>query len=346
LDWDDSAANETGYVVQRRSNGNYGWEDIADLPVNSTSYVDESIDPKQGYVYRVQAKGAAGESAFSSAAPTPASLAGGQLYNISTRATVGTASEILIPGFVISGSAGKTVLIRGVGPTLGSFGLDGVLIDPVLTVFDQNQNIVATNDNWGDFPNLQALTVASATAGAFPLESGSLDAATLVALQPGPYTVQVAGVNDTTGVSLVEVYDVSPDSDSRLVNISGRAVVGTGANILIPGIVIEGDGSQQLLIRAIGPGLTGFGVTEALANPTMTVFDSGNTPIASNTSWNTNANATEIRSVSQEAGAFALEEGSADAVVLVTLDPGSYTIQVSGVNDTTGVALIEVYEVD
>jgi hypothetical protein len=186
---------------------------------------------------------------------------------------------------------------------------------------------------------------ASMTVGAFPLQPDSKDAATLVALQPGPYTVQVAGGGNSTGISLVEVYDATPYSDGRLVNISGRTVVGIGANILIPGIVIDGEGSQHILIRAIGPGLAAFGVVGALVDPTMTVFNNEGTPVGENDNWNSNTNAPEIRTAIEQSGAFGLEEGSADAVVLVTLEPGSYTIQVSGVSGSTGVALIEVYEV-
>lgn len=266
------------------------------------------------------------------------------LGNISNRAQVGIGSDILIPGFVIEGTAPKEVLVRAVGPTLVDFGVTGVLENPLLRVF-QGSTEVASNDDWGQASDPVALANAMATTGAFALQPGSGDSALLVTLDPGAYTAQVSGVGDTTGVAIVEVYDAAPDNlDSRLVNISGRAQVGTGADILIPGFVVSGSESKQYLIRAIGPTLAGFGVTGTLADPMLRVLQ-GDTEIVTNDNWMSASNAAEVVSTSATIGAFALDEGSADAVVLIDLNPGAYTIQVSGVADTTGVALVEIYEV-
>ncbi len=169
----------------------------------------------------------------------------------------------------------------------------------------------------------------------------------LATLAPGTYTVHAIGVGNTTGVALVEIYDVSGgDAHSRLVNISGRAQVGVGGDILIPGFSVQGNDPKQVLIRAVGPtiGAAPYNVPGVLANPQLTVYR-GQTALGSNDNWNDAANAAEIRTVSANIGAFPLPEGSADAAVLLTLNPGSYTAVVSGVGNTTGVALVEVYEV-
>jgi hypothetical protein len=266
------------------------------------------------------------------------------LENISARTRVGTGSNVLIPGFVIEGVVPKQVLIRAVGPELATFYVGGYLEDPTMTVFT-GQTPIATNDDWSAASNAAELAAAAVNVGAFPLSAGSKDAAVLVSLDPGPYTVKVSGVGETVGVSLVEVYDTDSNADgSRLINISGRALVGTGADILIPGFVVEGSSGKSYLIRAVGPTLETLGVTGVLANPTLTVIQDG-FEVASNDDWGDVTNLSELTSVSQQVGAFPLNDGSADAAVYLTLDAGRYSIKVSGVGNTTGVALVEIYEV-
>lgn len=267
------------------------------------------------------------------------------LENISTRAQVGTGANVLIPGFVIEGVVPKQVLVRAVGPELASFGVQGYLEDPAMTIFS-GDTVVATNDDWASAGAESTLATAALTVGAFPLTSGSKDAATLIHLDPGAYTVQVSGVGDTVGVSLVEVYDVDEFSDgSRLVNISGRALVGTGSDILIPGFVVSGTTGKSYLLRAVGPELETFGVTGVLQNPTLTVMQ-GETIVATNDDWGDADNLTDLVNVTAQVGAFALQDGGKDAAVYLALDAGAYTIQVSGVGETTGVALVEIYEVE
>jgi len=266
------------------------------------------------------------------------------LENISTRAQVGTGANVLIPGFVIEGVAPKQVLVRAVGPELATFGVQDYLEDPSMIIFSGDTE-VATNDDWSSGNDVAALEAASATVGAFPLTSGSKDAAALIDLDPGAYTVQVSGVDGAVGVSLVEVYDVDEFADgARLVNISGRAVVGTGSDILIPGFVVSGTTGKSYLLRAIGPELKTFGVTGVLEDPTLTVMQ-GDTVIATNDDWGQADNLTDLITVTGQVGAFALQDGGKDAAVYLTLDAGTYTIQVSGVDETTGVALVEIYEV-
>jgi hypothetical protein len=167
----------------------------------------------------------------------------------------------------------------------------------------------------------------------------------VASLTAGSYTVQVSGVGNTTGVALAEVYEVSATGSARLANISTRAMVGTGGNILIPGFYIAGTGTEELLVRADGPSLTQYGVPGVLAQPTLSVYDSSGTLVASNTGWSTGADAAQIPGLSASVGAFAFAAGSADCALVVHLQPGPYTIQVSGLNSSTGVALAEIYEV-
>jgi YVTN family beta-propeller protein len=282
--------------------------------------------------------------------PTPTPTGGGgasgsaRLINISTRAGVGTGGNILIPGFVIGGTGTETLLIRADGPALTGFGVAGALAQPSLSVFNSAGTVVASNTGWGTNTNPAQIASAATSVGAFALASGSADCALIASLPSGAYTVQISGVGNTTGVALAEVYEVSA-SGTRLVNISTRAEVGTGPNIIIPGFVIAGSGSDQLLARGDGPALTAFGVGGALAQPSLSVFDSSGNVIASNTGWGTNSNAAQIASAAAQVGAFALASGSADSALIVNVSAGAYTMQISGVNNSTGVALAEVYEV-
>jgi len=272
-----------------------------------------------------------------------------RLINISTRAMVGTGANILIPGFVIGGGGTESLLIRADGPALTQFGVGGALAAPSLAVINSAGTTVASNTGWGTNTSPTPAQIASIAAqvGAFGLASGSADCALIINLGPGSYTVQVSGVGGTTGVALAEIYEVASTGTARLVNISTRAQVGTGANILIPGFVISGTGSEQLLVRGDGPALAQFGVGGILGQPSLGVYNSAGTEIASNVGWGTSTTppASQIASVSAFVGAFPLTPLSADCAQVVNLAPGGYTMQISGVAGSTGVALAEVYEV-
>jgi hypothetical protein len=256
------------------------------------------------------------------------------LSNLSVRSGAGTGAQTLIVGFAVTGGT-KRLLVRGIGPALTSFGVSSALSDPKLELFASNGKI-QENDNWlaNDAATFDGV-------GAFGLSNGSRDSALVVSLEPNSYTAQVSGANGGTGVALVELYDVAGGTPgAKLANVSARSQVGTGNNILIAGFNISGTGSRTLLIRAIGPALGGFGITGALIDPKLELFGSNNSKIQENDNWEASA-----RSIFTQAGAFDLPTGSRDAVLLVTLPPGSYTAQVSGVGGSTGVALVEVYEV-
>ena len=273
---------------------------------------------------------------------------GSRLINLSSRAGVQTGAGITIAGFVIEGPPGvaKQVLIRGVGPALSQFGVTGVLATPVLTLIDSSNNTLATNTGWGTNPNATDIATISGPVGAFALQSGSADSVLLESLVPGAYTAQLTGVGSTTGVGLVEVYETDTSDPSLLHNISTRAQVGTGGNILIAGFVVHGTQPATVLIRAVGPGLATFGVAGVLSQPVLTVFDSTNTSIASNTGWQTGPDPADVSSVGSavETCLRAQRLASAESALVLTLPPGSYTAQLTVASGTTGIALVEVYQ--
>lgn len=268
-----------------------------------------------------------------------------RLINISTRALV-QPSAMLTPGFVMRGTGTKQLVIRGIGPGLAQFGVSSTLANPRLDVIASGATTaIAGNDNWG---GSAALGAAFSAVGAFPLPTNSLDAAVQasLAVNSGGYTVPLAAVGTAaTGVALVEVYDAdSENSSSQLVNVSTRAFVGVGANALTPGFVIKGNTSKRLLIRAIGPSLAQFGVSGLLPDPQLMVVPAGQTTSpAVNDNW---GGGSSLKSAFTAAGAFVLADNSRDAAIVVVLQPGGYTVVVTGVGNTTGNALVEIYDLD
>ena len=271
----------------------------------------------------------------------PLSAQDTRLSSVAVRTTTG-GGDTLITGFTIGPGPTKRVLIRAVGPALTEFGVPGALADPRLEVYNSAGTKIAENDNW---TTDDAATFA--TVGAFPLRTASKDAALVINLPSGGYTVHVTGIGNS-GQALVEVYEVS-GGVTRLVSLSTRANVGTGANILIPGISISpGAGTRRLLVRAVGPSLGAFGVPGTLADPKLELF-SGSSKIAENDNWGTpigaaSADAATLAAAFANNGAFPLAAGSKDAALLINLAAGGYTLQVSGVGNTTGAALVEVYD--
>ena len=259
-----------------------------------------------------------------------------RLVNIATRVAVGGTAGTPIPGFVLAGTGTKQVLVRAVGPTLSGFGVGGVLADPRLSLVSGTTTL-ASNDNW-----LAVDAASMIGSGAFALTAASRDAALVATLAPGAFTAPVTATDGGSGIALLEVYDASASRASYLVNASTRAFVGTGDNVLIPGFVINGTGSLRLLIRAVGPTLANFGVTSVLGDPTITLYR-GSVALAANDNWSSATNAAEISAAATSFGAFALPNGSRDAALVTTLPAGSYSAVVSGVGNTTGTALVELY---
>ena len=272
-------------------------------------------------------------------------LAAQRLANISTRARVGTGDAVTIAGFVISGQESKPVLIRAIGPTLGTLGVSTALTAPKLELFRSGSNTaIASNTGWTTAGNTSAITAATLQAGAFALGATSADSVIFTTLAPGAYTAVISSANNTPGVALAEVYDLSaPAAGQKLFNISTRASTGTGDSTLIAGIVVSGTVPKRVLIRGVGPTLASLGVVGALAQPQLSVIKDGAT-VASNSNWSTSPDATAIAAASAQVGAFALGATSADAAMIVSLAPGNYSAQIVGANGTTGIAIIEIYE--
>jgi sugar lactone lactonase YvrE len=273
-----------------------------------------------------------------------------RLTNVSTRAMVGTGGAVAIAGIYIEGPPGATkqLLIRGVGPALASFGVGGVLSQPTISVFNSGGSMIATNTGWGTGANAADVATVTSQIGTFALPAGSADSALLADLAPGSYSVQLSGANSSTGVGLVEVYETNSSDPTLLTNLSTRGLVGTGGNILIGGFSITGSQAATVLVRAIGPTLASFSISGFLAQPVLTVLNSSQVvvPGGTNTGWTSSPNnVAQIVSTSAAVGAFALPTGSADSVLLLTLQPGTYTAEVSGVGNSTGIALVEVYQV-
>lgn len=329
----------------------YQWykDGVALAGATSTSLSISGAQSSDAGNYLCQVSNAAGTATSASAAlvVNTAATGGGstgplpaRLVNVSVRAQVGGAAGSPIIGFVLSGTgAGKQVLVRAVGPTLGTFGVANVLADPQLQLWSNNA-MIASNDNWRS-----ADAAAFAAVGAFALAAGSADAAIVTNLRAGTFTTPVLAGGGTNGVVLVECYDgSSSDTSLKFINASARASVGTGDAVLIPAFVVQGEGSVRLLIRVVGPTLIGYGLTDALLNPQLTVYR-GDTAVAANDNWSDNANANEIASLAKGAGAFALPSGSNDAATTVTATAGAYSVVASGVSGSTGTALVELYVV-
>jgi len=254
------------------------------------------------------------------------------LVNISTRLNVLTGDDVLDAGFIVLGVGSKTVLIRGLGPSLASAGISGTLADPVLELHSSDTNeIIAENDNWKN--NQQAEIEAT---GIPP--SNDAEAAIVATLQAGAYTVIERGKGNTTGVGLVEVYDLGPDFGPELANISTRGFVDTGNNVMIAGFIVASStgGSGQVILRALGPSLGSAGITNPLLDPMLELHNSNGTLIAANDNWKSDQQA------AIEATGIPPTDDAESAIVM-TLAPGAYTAIESGVGDTTGVGLVEVY---
>ena len=260
-----------------------------------------------------------------------------RFVNLSVRTRAGNASAALIVGFVVAGD-GKPLLIRGDGAVLAQYGVAGPLADPVLTVYN-GSSVVASNDDWSASADAASIADTAAKVGAFALPNPSRDAALLRSLAAGTYTAHVFAGDNVPGIALTELYDANALGAGRLVNLSARARVEGGDATLIAGFVLAGNTRKRVLIRGAGPALAALGVPGALANPRLSVFQNSIVPIATNDDWSA-----DVAASTAAVGAFPFAPGSPDAALVLSLDPGAYTAQVAGSGDTTGNALVEIYE--
>jgi hypothetical protein len=246
---------------------------------------------------------------------------------------VATGDNAGIGGFIITGTAPKHILLRAMGPSIT--GLPGVLADPVLELHGPAGFTTVTNNNWQNDPAQAAAILAAGLA-----PTNSLESAIDATLNPGAYTGVVRGNGGTSGIGLIEVYDLSQAVLAKLSNISTRAPVGTGNDVVIAGFILgKNSGSTRIVLRGIGGSLTAFGVPNALANPTLELRDNNGAVLASNDNWQDNPAQAAALTAAGLAPTNASESG-----IAITLGPGQYTALLSGVNNTTGVGVVEVYD--
>jgi len=251
------------------------------------------------------------------------------ITNISARASVQTDQGVTIAGFIVSGTDPKQVVIRGLGPTLTNFNVTGVLADPTLGLYDGSGTPIFSNNDWKN--TQQAEIQATGLAPSFDVES-----AILITLQPGNYTAILSGNNGTTGVGLVEVYDIATGAVAELINVSTRGFVGTDEAVMIGGFITSG-GSTQVVVRGLGPTLTQFGVSGALADPVLTLVDGNGNVVQTNNNWQ------DTQQAAIEATGFA-PPNDLEAAILVTVPAGNHTAILSGNGGGTGIGLVEVYK--
>jgi hypothetical protein len=257
------------------------------------------------------------------------------LGNISTRGRVETGNNVLISGFIITGSPNSKlrVVVRAIGPSLAGAGVVGSLPDPILTLFDDQGQVIATNDEWATTAGVQQIRDVDLD------PSNARESAILRDLAPGPYTAIVSGKNGTSGVGLAEVYNLGSPTDAKLTNISTRGQVRLNAEVMIGGLIVEGPFTKQVLLRALGPSLSSFGVPDVLQNPTMQLFDAQGSLIFANDNWK-DSQQTQIQATNRA------PTNDNESAILVNLVSGGYTAIVRGRSQTTGVGLVEAYQLN
>ena len=308
---------------------------IGNLQINGTpSFYQPPFEPNSVGEHQVAFRADYTDTVTNQSSPAVfvASRVMNRLANISTRLTVGSDDNVLIGGFIISGTAQKTVLIRGLGPSLASQNVPNVLADPTLELHNSAGATIASNDNWKDSQEQQIQDT-----GIPP--TNDLESAIVATVDPGNYTAILRGKNNGTGNGLVEVYDLGADTDldTRLVNISTRGFVQTGDNVMIGGIIIQGAVEKHVLVRALGPSLAGQNVPDVLADPTLDVADASGNIIASDNNWRDTQEDAIIASTIPPTNDL-------ESAIDLYLMPGNYTAIVRGNNNDTGNALVEFYE--
>ncbi|PYK72255.1 MAG: hypothetical protein DME44_05055 [Verrucomicrobia bacterium] len=252
----------------------------------------------------------------------------GKATNISTRGIVGTGENVLIAGFTISGKQSKKVIVRALGPTLSTLGVSGALSDPTIAIVNSSNVVVASNDNWRDTQETEI-----AASGYAP--PNDLESAIIATLAPGSYTAVVTGKNGGTGIGLVDLYQLDATT-SIFSNLSTRGLVGTGQNVLIGGLIIGNGEPPVIVLRAIGPTLSSFGIAHPLQDPTLELRDGNGALIAFDNDWSDNT-PTGIKAT------LLKPNDSHESAIITSLAAGNYTAIVRGKNGTTGVALVEAY---
>ena len=241
----------------------------------------------------------------------------------------------MIGGFIINGNDSKRVIIRGIGPSMASVGIDGTVSDTLLRLFTANGSPLAVNDNWQD---TQAAEIAQT--GLQPQDPR--ESAIVATLVPGAYTASVSAANGNNGVGLIEIYDLSSASNGKLANISTRGSVQTAENVMIGGFILGGTSINpaKVVVRAIGPSLAQFGIGTPLSNPTLSLFDRNGQMVGQNNNWQDDpSQASQLQALNLA------PQNAAESAIVATLPPGQYTAVVEGHSGGTGIGLIEVYSI-
>ena len=298
----------------------------SDFATGLSTPVDLKIGPDGSLYYLIQGNG----GQVWKISTTPPS----QALNISSRSHVASGDNVMIGGFIITGNADKRVIIRAIGPSLQQFNVPNPLADPVLELHGSTGMLIASNDNWKQ--TQQALIESTHLA-----PTNDLESAIVATLQPGAYTAIVNGQGGAGGIGLVEVYDLDLAAGSKLANISTRSFVQTGDNRLIGGFILGGNGgATNVIVRAIGPSLTQFGISNALADPTLELRDSNGALILADDNWQDDPNQAAQITASGIAPSNPLE-----SAISTSLLPGAYTAIVAGKNGGTGIGLVEIYNI-
>jgi hypothetical protein len=265
--------------------------------------------------------------------PTPPPGTASHLANISTRVKVGLDDNVLIGGFMVQGSQSKRLILRAIGPSLAASGIGNPLADPVLDLHDSTGAIVASNDDWStgsQVAEIQATGLAP---------TSSIESALIATLPAGTYTAVVRSFSTTPGIALVEAYELDSNA-TRLVNISTRGRVGLTSEAMIGGLIVQGGTAKRVIVRGLGPSLSGGGVSGTLNDPVLELHDSSGTLIGSNDNWGSGSQVSEIIATT------VAPPNAKESALIATLNPGNYTAVVSGVNGATGVAMVEVFDLD
>lgn len=359
FNWAGASVPGGGYRIERKLAGGSDWTVLGTVGSEATSFDDDSVGRGKDYDYRLVAI-----NGFDSVVSSSAQIQSlrSSLANIATRGRIGSGAEALILGFVIEGTGPIDILATAKGPDLANVGISNFALDPSISLFPFGASAPdADNDDWGG--QAAAINDFVDTSFAQPIaDQASKDAA--LAFSPEGTQLFTAIVNDNenaNGVGLVEVFDASGtsrnnvapnDAQNRLVNVATRGFVGTGADVLIAGFIVDGAVDSKLLLRGLGPSIAGL--TGTLEDPTITLFRTDFTQpgfpqieVATNDDWEDDpSKVDEIIAVSNDVGAAVLDSGSKDAILLVDAIPGLYSFVLSGVSDTTGIGLVEVFLAD
>lgn len=256
-----------------------------------------------------------------------------QALNISTRARVDTGSNVVIAGFIVTGNADKNLVIRGLGPSLVSFGISDVLTDPTLELHGSDGSLIVANNNWQDNSSQAAQLNAVGLAPRDPNESGIF-----ATLQPGAYTAIMAGKNKGSGIGVIEVYDTNGAVDAQLANISTRGFLLSGHNVMIAGFILRGDANTEVVVRGIGPSLARFGLSPTLADPTLELHDGNGTLLIANDNW-----ADDPGSAAQLTAKGLAPTDPKESGIFTSLPAGQFTAILADKNDGAGIGVVEVY---